>query len=180
MPSSVLRLILLLTVCLLAAPVALRADDDSELAEAASVGQAWLAEIDGGHYEQSYNDGSSALHQKLTMDVWVKILNAERPPMGRVVSRQEISRVRHADGMEGAQGDFIVIGYRTSFENRADELEYVVLKHDFGGWRGTGYDFGPEQVDTDPDAGPTTTTETSTNAPPTPTNGIVVPAKRGP
>jgi hypothetical protein len=174
------RLSFALVAILLALPAVLRADDASDLAEAVSAGQAWLAEIDAGHFDQSYNDGGSALHEKMTQDVWVKVLRTERPLLGKVVSRQEITRVRHGDGLEGVSGDFVVIGYRTNFESKQDELEYVVMKREFGGWRGVGYDFGPEQVDTDPDAGPTTTTEASTNTPPIPTNGIVVPAKRGP
>jgi hypothetical protein len=180
MRPTLLRLTLLLAASFLAVPAALRADEAEDLTEAATVGQSWLSEIDAGRYEQSYNDGGPALHDKMTQDVWVKILNTERPPLGKVVSRQEITRVRHSDGLEGVAGDFVVIGYRTNFENRPDELEYVVLKREFGGWRAVGYDFGPEQVETDPDAGPTTTTETTTNTPPTPSNGIVVPAKRGP
>jgi hypothetical protein len=180
MPALPQCLTVLLAASFLVPPAAaLRADDASELAEAASAGRFWLDEIDSGRYEQSYNDAGPALHDKMPQDTWVKILKTERPPMGKVVNRQEITRSRHTDGIEGVQGDFVVIGYRTNFQNRSDELEYVVLKREFGGWRGVGYDFGPEQVEHDSDAGPVTTTESSTNAPPTPTNGIVVPAQRG-
>jgi len=161
MRSMLPRLSLLLAASFLVLPPALRADDASELAEAASAGHFWLDEIDSGRYEQSYNDGGPALHDKMPQETWVKILKTERPPMGKVLSRQEIIRTRHADGIEGVQGDFVVIGYRTNFQNRSDELEYVVLKHEFGGWRGVGYDFGPEQVEHDPDAGPVTTTDSS-------------------
>ena len=172
-----LRLFLLPAFVLCGSAAILRADD-SVPDDAVSVAREWLAEIDAGHYEQSYQEADQSLHDKMPQETWVKILRAERPGMGNVVSRQEISRTRHADGLEGVEGDFVVIGYRTTFSARPDELEYVVVKHEFGGWHGVGYDFGPEQVSSDPDAGPTTVTESTTNAPPTPTNGITVPAKR--
>ena len=178
MRFPLLRLFLLTVFVLCGGSALLRADDASVPDDAVSVAREWLAEIDGGRYEQSYQEADQALHDKMPQETWVKILKAERPGMGSVISRQEISRARHADGLEGVGGDFVVVGYRTTFSARADEIEYVVVKHEFGGWHAVGYDFGPEQVSSDPDAGPTTVTESTTNAPPTPTNGITVPAKR--
>jgi hypothetical protein len=166
-----------ITAGLLALPLAARADDDSQYTDAINIAHTWLGEIDAGNYDQSYTDAGSALHDKVPQDTWVKILRTERPLLGKVVSRQVISHEAHPDGLEGAPGNFLVIGYRTAFDTKPDELEYVVLKRDFGGWRCVGYDFGPEQVQNNPDEGPNTTTTTQTLAPPTPTNGVVVPAK---
>lgn len=175
--SSLLRMFVLAAAGLLALTLAARADDDEAFNNALSVARNWLGEIDAGNYDQSYNDAGSGLHDKVSQENWVKILRTERPLLGKVVNRQVISHSMHPDGLEGAEGSFIVISYRTAFETKPDELEYVVLKHDFGGWRCVGYDFGPEQVQNNPDEGPSTTTTTETLAPPTPTNGLVVPAK---
>jgi hypothetical protein len=94
------------------------------------------------------------------------------------VTRTRIDQSYRPNGFEGADGEFFLVSYRTEFTNKQDEIEHVVLRREGGRWRGVGYDFGPEQVETDPYEGPTTTTSTSTNTPPTPTNGITVPAKR--
>jgi hypothetical protein len=175
--SFPLRSFAWITAGFLALPLAARADDDSQYTDAINIAHTWLGEIDAGNYDQSYTDAGSALHDKVPQDTWVKILRTERPLLGKVVSRQVISHEAHPDGLEGAPGNFLVIGYRTAFDTKPDELEYVVLKRDFGGWRCVGYDFGPEQVQNNPDEGPNTTTTTQTLAPPTPTNGVVVPAK---
>jgi len=172
---SHLRLLAWCTAGLLALTLAARADDDSAFNDSLSIARTWLGEIDAGNYDQSYTDGGTALHEKVPQDKWVKILQTERPLLGKVVSREVISHELHPDGLEGAQGTFMVLGYRTAFATKPDELEYVVLKREFGGWRCVGYDFGPEQVQNNPDEGPTTTATTETLAPPTPTNGITVP-----
>jgi hypothetical protein len=178
--SSFLRLSAWCAAGLLALTLVVRADDDSEVNDTVSIARAWLGEIDAGSYDQSYTDAGSALHEKVPQDKWVKILQTERPLLGKVINREVISHELHPDGLEGAPGTFMVLGYRTAFASKPDELEYVVLKREFGGWRCVGYDFGPEQVQNNPDDGPTTTSTTETLAPPTPTNGIVVPAQPNP
>jgi hypothetical protein len=175
--SSLLRSFAWITAVLLALPLAARADDD--YTDAINIAHTWLGEIDAGNYDQSYTDGGSALHDKVPQTTWVRILKTERPLLGKVVNRQVISHEMHPDGLEGAPGTFLVLGYKTAFDTKPEELEYVVLKREFGGWRCVGYDFGPAQVQNNPDEGPTTTTTTEKLTPPVPTNGIVVPAKPG-
>lgn len=151
--------------CAVALPL-LAQDDRAE--QAALVAKAWVAKIDAGNYEQSYDDAGSALHDKVPVDTWVKILKTERPTLGKVVAREVTSTSYKPNGFEGLDGEFMVVSYRTSFENKPHELEYVVLRREGGKWRPTGYDFGPEEVVNDPDAGPTTTTTSETQTPPPP------------
>jgi hypothetical protein len=157
-----------LTGGLLLASLQVRGDADDQSAQAAAVAKSWVTEVDAGRYEQSYNEGSTALHAKVPVETWVKILKAERPSLGKVISREETSTSYKPAGFEGADGEFMVVSYRSSFENKPQELEYVVLRREDGRWRVTGYDFGPEEVINDPDAGPTTTTTSGTQTPPTP------------
>ena len=177
---STLRLFVPLIAGLLALPTIVRAVDDDAVSKALSTARSWLSEIDSGKYEQSYADGGTALHDKVPKDNWVKILGTERPPLGRVVSREEVSHVVHDDGFEGVTGTFVVVSYHTDFAAKSNQVEYVVLRHEFGGWRCVGYDFGPASPTApgDSDSQPVTTTSDQTIAPPTPTNGTVVPAQR--
>jgi hypothetical protein len=164
---------------LLAASLLVRADnDDTRTTQALAVAKEWVAEIDAGDYDKSYTDGGDVLHQKVPQDTWSRILKTERPLLGSVVTRTRIDQSYRPNGFEGSDGEFFLVSYRTEFTNKQDEIEHVVLRREGDRWRGVGYDFGPEQVETDPYEGPTTTTSTSTNTPPTPTNGITVPAKR--
>jgi len=163
---------------LLALPVLARASDDDGLTKALSLARAWLGEIDAGKYEQSYAEAGSALRDKVPQESWVKILTTERPPLGKVARREEVSHVIHSDGLEGVSGTFLVVTYHTDFAHKANEIEYVILRHEFGGWRCVGYDFGPANPQpASGDSQSTTTTTDETLAPPTPTNGIIVPAR---
>jgi hypothetical protein len=175
-----LRFVAIGAALLLAVLLPVRADDDDDAHtnQALAVAKDWVAEIDAGDYDKSYTEGGDALHQKVPQDTWSRILKTERPLLGSVVTRTRIDQSYRPNGFEGADGEFFLVSYRTEFTNKQDEIEHVVLRREGGHWRGVGYDFGPEQVETDPYEGPTTTSTTSTNTPPTPTNGITVPAKR--
>ena len=106
---------------LLMAALFVRADDedDGHMAQCAHGGAAWMAEIDAGEYDQSYNDGGSALHEKVPQDTWVRILKTERPMMGNVVTRTETEHSYRPNGFEGADGEFFVISYRTRLLEQA-------------------------------------------------------------
>jgi hypothetical protein len=162
-----LRFLALFTGGILWAFLPLRADDDPS-GEALSVAREWVAEIDAGKYEQSYIDGGTALHDKVPQDTWIKILKTERPLLGKLISRQETSHSYKPNGYEGAEGEFMTVSYHSAFENKPAEVEHIVLRREDGKWRGVGYNFGPEEVVNDPDAGPVTTTTSETNAPPVP------------
>jgi hypothetical protein len=171
------RFFLLLFAGLIALPGLGHAQDDASVNDALAIARTWLGEIDAGKYDQSYLDGGSALHDKVPQDTWVKILNTERPLLGKVVDREETSHVLHPDGLEGTNGTFLVISYHTNFAAKPDEVEYVVLRHEFTGWRCVGYDFGPANPQpADNDNPPTTTTRDETLTPPTSTNGMTAPA----
>jgi hypothetical protein len=109
----------------------------------------WIAQIDAGQYDESYDAGCVALHEKVKSDQWVLVLRTLRPPWGSVVSRKEISHVYKPDGFEGLDGECMVITYETAFQNLNDALEVVVLKWEDGRWRGAGYNVGPKPVPAD-------------------------------
>ncbi len=173
------RLTLTVFLGFLVLPLAAWADDDG-VSDGLSAARTWLSEIDSGKYDQSYTEAGSALHDKVPQETWVKVLNTERPLLGKVMDRQEISHTLHTDGLEGVNGTFLVVTYHTNFAAKQDEVEYVVVHHEFGGWRCVGYDFGPANPPpaSDSDNQPSTTTTDQTLVPPTPTNGMVVPANR--
>ncbi len=170
------RLFLPVLAGLLALPALARADDEGTFGEALSIARNWLSEIDAGKYDQSYNEAGSALHDKVPQETWDKILNTERPVLGRVVAREEVSHVLRPGGLEGVAGTFLIVTYHTNFESKPDEQEIVVMKREFTGWRCVGYNFGPANPQAaDADGQPSTTTTDETVTPPT--NGMTVPAQ---
>jgi len=106
---------------------------------------AWIAQIDAGQYIQSYDSGCDAFHRKVTQDKWVLVLKAFRPEYGSVISRKEISQVYQENGVNGLDGECMVITYDTSFSRIKDGYEQVVLKLENGQWRGAAYAAGTKR-----------------------------------
>jgi len=113
------------------------ADDPS--ASALSAARNWLVQIDAGQYEQSYDEGCTAFHNKTPENEWLTVLQAIRTPLGTPVNRQEVGHSYKPDGFEGLDGECMVITYNTTFSKGALETEVVVLKREAGTWRGAGY-----------------------------------------
>ena len=155
----------LLPVCLLLAlPVIHSAPSDVPAGtnDAVAAARAWLAEIDAGHYDQSYAEGCRAFHNKVTLDQWKTVLRALRPTFGAMVSRREISSSYRPDGVEGLDGECMLVTFNTSFSNIPSNTELVVLKKEDGQWRGAGYNAQPVQQDQGSAGGPVDPTQTQT------------------
>jgi hypothetical protein len=63
-----------------------------------------------------------------------------RQPLGKVISRQVMSKIPTMNVPGGPDGEYVIIQFETSFENKTDAIETVtpVLDED-SIWRVTGY-----------------------------------------
>lgn len=101
---------------------------------------AWLAMVDEGNYPESWQNTSSYFKNAVDENQWGKALNSARKPLGDVLSRKAISQY-YTKTLPGApDGEYVVIQYETSFENKASAVETVTpsLEKD-GIWRVSGY-----------------------------------------
>jgi uncharacterized protein DUF4019 len=72
-------------------------------------------------------------------DQWVGMVKGVRGPLGSVKSR-DVKTVTPAKSLPGApDGDYTVIQYQTSYQNKADAVETLTLVNDSGNWRCAGY-----------------------------------------
>ena len=128
----------------------LRADpaDDSRAKEAAAAAQQWLAEIDANKVEESYDQGCTAFHNKVSKQQWITVLKALRPSIGNLTSRSAQSADYKPDGFEGMEGECVVIKYSSVFSVIGAALEVVVMKREDGQWRGAGYNVQPQSSGT--------------------------------
>src|SRR5258707_14130251 len=72
------------------APKGLASPEDAA-GNALEVAKAWVAQLDAGHYDESYTASSAALHEMVSEDKWLLVLKALRTPWGAVVSRKVTS-----------------------------------------------------------------------------------------
>lgn len=115
------------------------ASPDKERAAAASA-YAWLMLVDEGRYPESWEAAASYFKTAIAKKEWGKALNAARKPLGRLISR-ELKSTAYASSLPGApDGEYVVIQYTTSFENKKSGIETItpMLESD-GVWRVSGY-----------------------------------------
>jgi hypothetical protein len=117
------------------------AEQSAEDAAVAS-SQEWLSLVDKGKYAESWDEASGYLKNVLPKQKWVESLQAYRKPLGKLVSRKLISK-QYATALPGMpDGEYVVIEYETSFENKKSAIETItpMLDKD-GAWRVSGYYF---------------------------------------
>ena len=115
---------------------------DHAAAEAAAVeaAEAWLNLADRGEYSQCWEDAAAYLKNAVDRRDFVKQLGAARKPLGKVVLRRLESK-QFVTSLPGApDGQYVVLTYHTSFENRASATETItpMLDRDKK-WRVSGY-----------------------------------------
>jgi hypothetical protein len=107
---------------------------------AQSAAEAWLALVDAGNYAQSWNDAAAYFKKAVDQPGWQKQIDAVRTPLGKKVSRA-LKSAKYATSLPGApDGEYVVLQYETSFENKKSAVETVTpMKDPDGSWRVSGY-----------------------------------------
>ena len=119
--------------------VPLRADEASQKA-ARSAAEAWLDLVDAEKYAQSWDEAASFFKSKVSKTQWVEMVGSTRELFGVLKSRQFLG-AKYATELPGApDGEYVVIQYRASYENRKKAIETITrMKDGDGRWRVSGY-----------------------------------------
>jgi len=108
--------------------------------EGIAAGDAWLAVVDAERYDDSWEQACTLFRGAVSKDQWVRQVAGVRGPLGPVLSR-EVASAEYATTLPGApDGEYVVIQYRTKFQNKADAIETVTPMRDQDGvYRVSGY-----------------------------------------
>ena len=100
----------------------------------------WLSLVDSGNYGESWEASSEFFKHSITKEDWIRTLKGLRPSFGGVISREVYSK-KYETTLPGApDGEYVVIQFNTSFENKKTGIETVTPKMDNDGmWRVSGY-----------------------------------------
>jgi hypothetical protein len=114
--------------------------DEAMEQKAVTAAKAWLALIDSGDYEKSWNTAAAYFQNAVAQQQWQQSLTAARKPLGQVVSRQLKAKHYTTSLPAAPDGQYVVIQYETSFENKKSAVETItpMLNAD-GQWRVAGY-----------------------------------------
>jgi hypothetical protein len=100
----------------------------------------WLAEIDKEKYLESWKNAADYFKNAVTIEQWVQSLQTVRKPLGKRISR-ELKNSTYQTSLPGApDGQYVVIQFETSFENKKSAIETVTpMMEKDGQWRVSGY-----------------------------------------
>ncbi|RAJ12255.1 DUF4019 domain-containing protein [Arenibacter echinorum] len=99
----------------------------------------WLGLIYDQDYSQSWDNAASLFQKAVTKAQWTQQLSGIVPPLGKVISRDVISSEYHTTLPGAPDGEYIVIQFKTSFENKNESLETVTQMKDDNQWKVSGY-----------------------------------------
>ncbi len=115
-------------------------DHEDEEAAAIAAAEAWLATVDAGDYEDSWDEAASAFQMAITKADWARALRGARGPLGALTSRTA-TRSSYQTSLPGApDGEYVIIQFESSFANKASAVETVTpMRDEDGAWRVSGY-----------------------------------------
>jgi hypothetical protein len=121
------------------AALVLAADTAAERAAQQSA-QTWLAFVDAGKYGQSWSEAAPLFKQAVTQAQWESAAKGAREPLGKLQARK-LQSSEYRRTLPGApDGEYVVIQYATSFENKKSAIETITpMKDKDGVWRVSGY-----------------------------------------
>jgi hypothetical protein len=129
----------LVFMCILAFLGFLMADQDKEKA-AVDDSKEWLKLVDEGKYPESWDEAAQYFKNVVSKEQWKASLESVRSPLGKVLARNLKSK-KYTKTLPGApDGEYVVIQYDTSFENKQHAIETITPMLDKDGkWRVSGY-----------------------------------------
>lgn len=117
----------------------LAADPNKELL-ALSAAKQWLTIVDNEKYDDSWKETSEFFRNAVRPDQWVQSMQAVRKPLGKLVSRTVKTTVYQSSLPGAPDGEYVVIQFETSFENKKAAVETITPMLDKDGvWRVSGY-----------------------------------------
>ncbi|MEW6713643.1 MAG: DUF4019 domain-containing protein [Nitrospirota bacterium] len=116
------------------------ADDSAKETAAVTAAEKWLASIDAGKYAESWKEAAEFFRNAVKPEQWEQSLNAVRKPLGKLISRKVQTKTYETSLPGAPDGEYVVIQFETSFENKKAAIETVTPMLDKDGkWRVSGY-----------------------------------------
>lgn len=126
-------------IFLLFATVCWGVDLGPEKASAQESGLQWLAMVDDGEYGASWEAASKPFKEKVSKNQWQQALMGLRTPLGKVQKRSLMSASFHTALPGAPEGEYVVLQYKTIFENKHFIETVTPMLDSDGTWRVSGY-----------------------------------------
>lgn len=119
--------------------IGMAAEPEKEQAAVAAA-EKWVVLVDGGQYAESWKEAAAYFKTAVKQEQWKLAAQAVRAPLGKLVSRK-VKTAACKTALPGApDGEYVVITFKSSFENKKTAIETVIPMMDKDGkWRVSGY-----------------------------------------
>ena len=123
----------------LACGSSLKLDEASEK-KALIAADNWIKLVDDAQYGASWDTAADLFKKSLTKEKWEEMVKTVRDPLGKSVSRNVKSTEFKTSLPGSVDGEYLIITYTSSFENKKESIETIVpMKDKDGEWRVSGY-----------------------------------------
>ena len=114
--------------------------ESQSILDAENAARHWLELTDAGNFDRSWDEAADIFQKHVTKLAWASTAANARSPLGGVRSRK-VRSARYARTLPGApDGDYVVIQFETTFENKANAIELVTpTRAKDGSWKVSGY-----------------------------------------
>jgi hypothetical protein len=138
--NATMRVAAFVFAILLAAGPGVAAGEPDVEQQAIEAAEAWLALVDTGRFDDSWEAATDTFRKAVKKDQWRDAVSAVRGPLGGLVSR-EVESAEYRTTLPGApDGEYVVIQFAASFEHKKSAVETVTPMRDPDGtWRVSGY-----------------------------------------
>ena len=99
----------------------------------------WVGLVDAKRWDDSWATAGTLFKSQMPQPRWALTIAPVREPLGAVSSRV-VNGVTKSKSLPGApDGEYEIVQFETTFANKADATETVVLSHEATGWKVDGY-----------------------------------------
>jgi hypothetical protein len=137
---TVKRMLVALSFTLVLGTASYASESEHPEGAAESAAVAWLILVDAGNYAGSWSAASQLFRQHVPQSQWQTAAANARAPFGALKSRK-VQSATFTRSVPGApDGEYVIVTFASSFENKASAIETVTPMMDADGtWRVSGY-----------------------------------------
>ena len=118
-------IILLMSVAILSTIVCASSSNPEAETAAVKAAKDWLALIDSERYGEGWDEAAQYFKAAVPREQWQQTMQAARKPFGKNISR-ELKSKHYRTSLPGApDGEYVVIQFDASFENKKSALETI-------------------------------------------------------
>lgn len=108
--------------------------------QAVAAAKAWLDLVDAEKYKESWAQAAPLFKERVSEEDWAKMVAGARGPLGARKTRELIGAIDTKTLPGAPDGEYVVIQFKTAFQNKAEAVETVTpMKDEKGVWRVSGY-----------------------------------------